>query len=138
MDLSHVQCFRCHQFGHYASNCPVPYNKIVQMQAAPDSTEQSGGLDDELDHVQFETMATTNLSMKSTVTKMWILLDNASTVDVFSNPLLVCNIWSANCMLHILCAAGTTYTNYIAEFPGYGTIWFLHGGFANILYHCNK
>ena len=24
MDLSHVQCFRCHQFGHYASNCPVP------------------------------------------------------------------------------------------------------------------
>ena len=36
-------------------------------------------------------------------------------------------------MLCILFAAGTAYTNYITEFPGYGTIWFLHYGFANIL-----
>ena len=65
---------RCHQFGHYASNCRVPNDKIVQMQAVPDSTEQSGGLDDELDHVQFGIMATTNLSIKSTVPKSWNLL----------------------------------------------------------------
>ena len=36
-------------------------------------------------------------------------------------------------MPHILCAAGTAYTNYIANFPGYGTVWFLHDGFPNIL-----
>ena len=80
-------------------------------------------------------MATKNLSIKSTYTvpKSWILLDNACTVDVFSIPSLVHNSWSANQMLHILCAAGTTYTNYIADFPGYRTIWFLHDGFANIL-----
>ena len=125
-DLSHVQCFQCHQFGHYASNCPVPYDEIVQMPADPASTEQSGGLDDESDHVQFGIMATTNLSVKSTVPKTWILLNNASTVDVFSNP-------SANHMLRILCAARTAYTNYITDFPKYRTIWFLHDGFANIL-----
>ena len=133
MDISHVQCFQCHQFGHYASNCLVPYDEIIQMQPVPDSTEQSGELDDELDHVQFGIMATTNLSIKSMVPKSWILLDNASTVDVFSNPLLVCNIRYANQMLHILCATGTAYTNYIAGFPGYETIWFLHDGFMNIL-----
>ena len=110
-DLSHVQCFQCHQFGHYAFNCPVPYEEIVQMQAAPDSTEQLG----------------------ATVLKTWILLDNTSTVDVFSNPLLVCDIRAANHTLCILCAAGTAYTNYIADFPGYGTVWFLHDGFVNIL-----
>ena len=78
-------------------------------------------------------MATTHLSLKSTVPKTWILLDNASTVDGFSNPLLVCNIQPENHSLCILCAAGTTYTNYIANFPGHRTIWFLHDGFANIL-----
>ena len=38
-------------------------------------------------------------------------------------------------MLRILCATGTAYTNYIgvADFPGYGTVWFLRDGFANIL-----
>ena len=75
MDLSHVQCFQCHQFGHYASNCPVPYDKIIQMQAAPDSTEQSDGPENELYHVQFGVMATTNLSLQSTVLKTWICLD---------------------------------------------------------------
>ena len=133
MDLSHVQCFWHHQFGHYASNCPVPYDKIVQMQAAPDSTEQSGRPDDELDHVQLGIMATTNLSMKSTVLKTWILLDNASTADGFSNLSSVHNIQFANCMLCILCAARTAYPIYITDFPGYGTVWFLHDGFVNIL-----
>ena len=65
--------------------------------------------------------------------KTWILLNNASTVDAFSNPLLVRNIRPANRTLHILCAARTACTNYIADFPGYRTIWFLHNGFANIL-----
>ena len=81
LDLSHVQSFWCHQFGHYASTCPVLYDEIVQMQAAPDSTEQSGGLDDRSDHLQFGIMATTNLSIKSMVPETWIFLDNTSTVD---------------------------------------------------------
>ena len=122
-----MQCFRCHQFGHYVSNCPVPYDENVQMQVVP------GGPDGELDHVKFGIMATTNLSIKSMVPKSWILLDNAFTVDVFSNPSLVRNIWSANQMLCSLCAAGTAYTNYITDFPRYRTIWFLHDGFVNIL-----
>ena len=132
-DLSHVQCFWCHQFGQYASNSPVPYDEMVQMRPAPDSSEPSGGPDDESNHVQFGIMATTNLSIKSTVLKTWILINNASTVDGFSNPSQVDNIWSANRLLCILCAAGTAYTNYIADFPGYRTVWFLHDGFENIL-----
>ena len=88
MVLSHFQCFWCHQLGHYASNYPVPNDKIIQMQDAPESTEQSDWLDNESDHVQLGIMATTYISLKSTVLKMWILLDNTSTVKIFFNPLL--------------------------------------------------
>ena len=105
----------------------------MQVQTAADTTEQSGGPDDESDHVQFGIMATTNLLIKSMVPKEWILLDNASTVDVFSIPSLVWNIRLINRTLCILCAAGTAYTNYIADFPGYRTIWFVHDRFVNIL-----
>ena len=32
-------------------------------------------------------------------------------------------------MLRILCATGTAYTNYIADFPGCRTTWILHHQF---------
>ena len=94
--LSHVQCFQCHQFSHYASNCLVPYDETMQVQAAADTTEQSGGPDDASDHVQFGIVATTNLLIKSIVPKEWILLKNTSTVDIFSNHSLLRNIWLIN------------------------------------------
>ena len=137
MDLSHVKCFWCHQLGHYASNCPVPYDEIVQMQAAPDSTEQSGGPDDESDHVQFRIMATTNLSIKSMVPKTWILLDTMSMVDFF--PTLC---WSEISGLPIICYAYFL----LLELPTLITsLIFLvmepSGSFMMVLqisYHCNK
>ena len=101
------------------------------MQASPESTEQSDGPDNESDHIQFGIMATTNLLLKSTVSKTWILLDKNSTVDVFPTP-----CWSGISswqIIHYASADGTAYTNYIADFPGYVTIWFLHNGFTNIL-----
>ena len=73
-------------------------------------------------------MATTFISLKSTVLKMWILLDNTSTVKFFSTPCWS-TIWLAKCMLRILCATGTAYTNYIADFPGCRTTWILHHQF---------
>ena len=36
-------------------------------------------------------------------------------------------------MLRILCATGTADTNYIADFPGWRTTWYLQNGFAHIL-----
>ena len=93
MDLSHVQCFLCHQFGHYASNCPVPYNGII-------------------------------CGFSSIMLPVWMF---------FPTPCWSTNIQLANRTLCILRATGTAYTNYIADFPGYRTVWFLHDGFANIL-----
>ena len=69
---------------------------------------------------------------ESLISKTWVLFDNASTVDVFVNPDLVTNIRAGPHRLRILCAAGAVYTNQIADFPGYGWVLYLPGGFANI------
>jgi hypothetical protein len=64
----------------------------------------------------------------------WILLDNQSTVNVFSNKNLLRNIRTTNRMMNILCNAGMTRTNMIGDLPGYdGEVWFNPKGIANIL-----
>ena len=64
---------------------------------------------------------------ESLISKTWVLLDNASTVDVFVNPDLVKNVQVDPHRLHIICAAGSVYTNQIADFPSYGWVRYLQG-----------
>ena len=63
----------------------------------------------------------------------WILLDNQSTVDVFTNRRLLKNIRRAKTNMFIHCTAGVAKTNLIGDLPGYGTIWYHPNGIANIL-----
>ena len=63
----------------------------------------------------------------------WILLDNQSTVDVFTNRRLLKNIRRAKTNMFIHCTAGVAKTNLIGDLPGYGTVWYHPNGFANIL-----
>ena len=65
--------------------------------------------------------------------KEWILLDNQSTVDVFSNKNLLRNIREHAHTMNIHCNAGTTRTNLVGELVGYGTVWYNPKGIANIL-----
>ncbi len=64
----------------------------------------------------------------------WVLLDNQSTVDVFSNHKLLRNIKTTTRTMTINCNAGVTHTNMIGEMPGYsGEVWYNPKGIANIL-----
>ena len=63
----------------------------------------------------------------------WILLDNQSTVDVFTNRCLLKNIRRAKTNMFIHCTAGVAKTNLIGDLPGYGTVWYHPNGIANIL-----
>ncbi len=54
----------------------------------------------------------------------WVLLDNQSTVDVFSNHILLRNIKTTTRTMTIKCNAGVTHTNMIGEMPWYpGEVW---------------
>ena len=63
----------------------------------------------------------------------WVLLDNQSTVDVFSNPKLLVNLREEKSCLRIHTQAGKVTTHWKGDLPGYGTVWYCKDGIANIL-----
>ena len=63
----------------------------------------------------------------------WVLIDNQSTVDVFSNRSLLKKIRKSDRSLAIFSTGGRTTTNLQRDLPGYGTVWFHPGGIDNIL-----
>jgi hypothetical protein len=67
------------------------------------------------------------------IPKEWFLLDNQSTIDVFSNASLLSNIRKSDTWMKIHSTGGITYTNMIGDLAGYGPVWFYESGIANIL-----
>ena len=67
------------------------------------------------------------------IKKSWTLLDNQSTVDIFSNKALLRNIQKVDIPLKIYSTGGSTTTDLIGFLPGYGWVWFYEKGIANIL-----
>jgi hypothetical protein len=93
---AHIACHKCGIQGHYTSKCPELKQKSgVQMLMA-------GVVDDAFDQATpFQFLLTTGVVSQATtfhqqqngwVPTSWTLLDNQSTVNVFSNKALLTNI----------------------------------------------
>ena len=118
-DLSHIQCFNCQEYGHYAVNCPHP-RRQTGSQA----------------HIRGETRSprfTFAQANHNEIPRTWVLLDSQSNVDIFINDDLLSNIRTADTYLDVQCNAGTASTNLIGDVAGYGTVWYYPDGIANIL-----
>jgi len=63
----------------------------------------------------------------------WMLLDNQSSIDVFSNGKLLTRVYKSKSTLRIRCNAGVRTTNLRGYVTGYGWVWYYPKGIANIL-----
>ena len=158
---SNIQCFRCGAMGHYASECPETLEDAQRMLAETTETGtnmlQHATLNepttDQPNEMHFASLNLDELNQEDNDTSFvftqdlrnveaqhgghlppeWILLDNQSTVDVFTNRRLLKNIRRAKTNMFIHCTAGVAKTNLIGDLPGYGTVWYHPNGIANIL-----
>ena len=146
-DKSHITCHRCDKKGHYASECPEKEAKGPATADAGGGGQTgamllnagiaSGEFNEPSVHFQFLNAAsggiTCQIGQDGKLPSTWILLDNQSTVDVFSNGNLLTNIREGTEYMEIHCNAGVANTNLIGELGGYGTVWYHPNGIANIL-----
>ena len=85
-------------------------------------------------HFDFLQNGTTlQLDTNGRLPKTWIVLDNQSTVNIFSNGALLTNICNSKSSMDIHCNAGVTTTNMVGDPRGNGTVWYHPNGIANIL-----
>eukprot|EP00957_Ditylum_brightwellii_P007654 578524-Ditylum_brightwellii.AAC.1 len=71
--------------------------------------------------------------LKGKIDPNWVLLDNQSTANVFSNNKLLRNICKAERSLDIFSTARVSSTNMVGDLPGFKMVWYHLGGIANIL-----
>ncbi|OEU21780.1 hypothetical protein FRACYDRAFT_231926 [Fragilariopsis cylindrus CCMP1102] len=72
--------------------------------------------------------------LSSEISIWWVLLDNCSTVNIFSNRRLLKNIRQINMYVDVKCNAGSRTTNWVGDFPGLPEpVWLDEDGRCNIL-----
>ena len=143
-DISTVTCYHCDKKGHYANECPNRNTAAQQDSVATPTTTgvqllmagmDMGEFDDEgCDNFVFLQPEKESTNKKGKLPMNWILLDNQSTINVFSNRKLLKNVKTTSRTMTIMCNAGVTHTNMIGEMEGYpGEVWYNPNGIANIL-----
>jgi hypothetical protein len=142
-DISHITCHKCGIRGHYTSNCPELEQKLEQNKQESGVQMLMAGVEDgafnEATSFQFlltdeDQGISLHQQRNGRVPTSWILLDNQSTVNVFSNKELLTNIRTTDRVMNIRCNACVTRTSMIGDLPGYdGEVWYNPKGIANIL-----
>ena len=99
------------------------------------STDNIEEVDRKLPREQCMAMSQTiqDANTVSIIPRNWVLLDNQSTVHVFSSAGMLINIRQIDLGIYIHCDAGATSINWVGNLPGFGTVWYHNNGIENIL-----
>ena len=139
------KCFCCGKKGHYSNQCRYKdkpksewaFAKAAQNFAASND-EQSTNTNNTDDRSVSSEWSGLHISMNNSelkgedLMKNSIILDNGSTVDLFSNPELVHGIHQSEQIMELHTNAGSKINNRKATVPGYGKVWYDDQAIANI------
>jgi hypothetical protein len=114
----HIKCFKCNQFGHYKSDCPVR-NK--------ENGNGGNKNDNERQEPAQVTLTTIHVALavgKQEIDLMWILCDSESTVDIFRNKSLLVNIRKTSKPIRLKGIEGQTIEiEEEGDLLGYGPVY---------------
>ena len=122
-----ITCHGCGKKGHYATYCPTGPS------ARPTDASTSGSNFLQVASVHSVPRQHLFTQGASGIPASWILLDSQSTVSIFVSESLVENVRPCDAVLELHTNGGLQLTQHIAEYPGFGTVWFNPHGLANIL-----
>lgn len=149
-----MTCRNCNKLGHIAAFCKetgVALTTVLTSAAAKGEEEAVmeliDGQETDVNDAYYadlfltETEESQSMSFQTStdginggrIPKTWVLLDNQSTTDAFSNPDLLTNIHEVEGSLTIHTQTGKAVTKLRGTVPGYGEVWYCPDGIANIL-----
>jgi hypothetical protein len=124
----HIKCFKCNQFGHNKSDCPVRNKENGSGGNVNDNERQ------EQVQVTLTTMHVTLAVAKQEIDPMWILCDSESTIDVFRNKSLLANIRKTSKPIRLKGIEGQTIEiEEEGDLLGYGPVYYHQQVTANVL-----
>jgi hypothetical protein len=152
-----VECFHCHDKGHYANLCPTRDGMTMLHVDPPDHTHEDEVAQDDDEVAQDDDVVPDeetiqeeeyiseftfmNISLGhfsfhqsgNIIPDTWVLLDSQSTVSVFKNRLLLTNIRDAGKVLRVHTNGGIQLNRNIGTVKNFGDVWFNPDSIANIL-----
>lgn len=137
--MDNVTCYRCQQLGHLAGTCT---NDSVQREVTPPTEveppeETMNALvdheDEDFGGGESSICCASTDNKDHLIDSNWILLDSASTVNMFSNPNFLKNVRDSEggCTIHS--NGGASVAKKVGDLPGFGTVWLNEGGIGNVL-----
>ena len=124
-----VTCYCCGRQGHTSPECPErntrPYSEWHRRPRG-NRRGNSGN------HEAWSGLTFGQLSKTKDQLKEYIILDTGSTVSIFTNPELVRDRREGEKTLVMTTNAGKRESNEVATVDGFGKVWFIENGMANI------
>jgi hypothetical protein len=137
-DLSHIQCFKCKEFGHYSTSkdCPEHASKKRNQEAQANGTW--GEWQEEFEAGMFMTQAVHTFDhalvyMTQGLTSTEVLLDNQSNISIV-NPRLLKNVRAAKHSVRIKGVGGTQLiVDQVGDLDGFFEVYASEHTKANLL-----